>query len=51
MKELESAEQKLRDAAVELMKQTKRNVHIEINAEHQNESVKITTNFTKSFKK
>lgn len=51
MKELESAEQKIQEATVELMKQTNRNVHIEINAEHQSENVKIITNFTKSFKK
>lgn len=51
MKELEDAEQKLQEVTVELMKQTKRNVHIEINAEHQGESVKIVINFTRSFKK
>jgi hypothetical protein len=50
MKELEDIEQKLHEATVELMKKTERNVHIEINAEHNSESVKITTNFNRTFK-
>lgn len=48
---IDRAEKKFHDAAVELLKDTKRNFHVEINAEHENESVKIKSQFSRTFKK
>lgn len=49
--QLEIAEQKLQEVTAELMRYAKRNVHIEINGEHNSESMKISTNFSKTIKK
>ena len=50
MVEIERFEDKLRIAVLELMKDINRNVHIEIDAEHNSKSVKIKLQLNNSFK-
>ena len=50
MIEIEKFEEKLRLLVIELLKDSKRNVHVEIDAEHVNQNVKVKTTFNQSFK-
>ena len=50
MFEIEKYEDKIRLLVIELLKEINRNVHIEIDAECINKTVKIKLNLSKTFK-
>ncbi|MBN2401999.1 MAG: hypothetical protein JXN64_06345 [Spirochaetes bacterium] len=50
MVDIDKFEEKIRLVVLELMEEADRNIHIEIDSEHINKSIKIKSSLTKTFK-